>query len=78
MGVTSTCRYGRARGIGTAAPVVSWGRFLCLVVVTMATLALARPSFNLVEDSTLEPEGTFFHFILRVPKFVCGGGEALV
>ncbi|XP_039106405.1 fibroblast growth factor receptor 2 isoform X8 [Hyaena hyaena] len=57
MGVTSTCRYGRARGIGTAAPVVSWGRFLCLVVVTMATLALARPSFNLVEDSTLEPEG---------------------
>uniref|UniRef100_A0A8C8YCP1 Fibroblast growth factor receptor n=2 Tax=Felidae TaxID=9681 RepID=A0A8C8YCP1_PANLE len=37
--------------------MVSWGRFLCLVVVTMATLALARPSFNLVEDTTLEPEG---------------------
>ncbi|XP_019669481.1 fibroblast growth factor receptor 2 isoform X8 [Prionailurus viverrinus] len=57
MGVTSTCRYARARGTGTTSPMVSWGRFLCLVVVTMATLALARPSFNLVEDTTLEPEG---------------------
>ncbi|XP_042763789.1 fibroblast growth factor receptor 2 isoform X6 [Prionailurus viverrinus] len=56
MGVTSTCRYARARGTGTTSPMVSWGRFLCLVVVTMATLALARPSFNLVEDTTLEPE----------------------
>uniref|UniRef100_A0A9L0K2C9 Fibroblast growth factor receptor n=3 Tax=Equus TaxID=9789 RepID=A0A9L0K2C9_EQUAS len=37
--------------------MVSWGRFICLVVVTMATLSLARPSFNLVEDTTLEPEG---------------------
>ncbi|XP_058553948.1 fibroblast growth factor receptor 2 isoform X8 [Neofelis nebulosa] len=57
MGVTSTCRYARARGTGTTSPMVSWGRFLCLVVVTMATLALARPSFNLAEDATLEPEG---------------------
>uniref|UniRef100_A0A673SQ61 Fibroblast growth factor receptor n=1 Tax=Suricata suricatta TaxID=37032 RepID=A0A673SQ61_SURSU len=56
MGVASTCRYGRAPGIGAAAPVVGSGGFLCLVVVTMATLALARPSFNLVEDTTLEPE----------------------
>ncbi|XP_058553946.1 fibroblast growth factor receptor 2 isoform X6 [Neofelis nebulosa] len=56
MGVTSTCRYARARGTGTTSPMVSWGRFLCLVVVTMATLALARPSFNLAEDATLEPE----------------------
>ncbi|XP_049501814.1 fibroblast growth factor receptor 2 isoform X5 [Panthera uncia] len=56
MGVTSTCRYARARGTGTTSPMVSWGRFLCLVVVTMATLALARPSFNLVEDTTLELE----------------------
>uniref|UniRef100_A0A2K5R1Y2 Fibroblast growth factor receptor 2 n=1 Tax=Cebus imitator TaxID=2715852 RepID=A0A2K5R1Y2_CEBIM len=37
--------------------MVSWGRFFCLVVVTMATLSLARPSFSLVEDTTLEPEG---------------------
>ncbi|KAI2557483.1 fibroblast growth factor receptor 2 [Homo sapiens] len=37
--------------------MVSWGRFICLVVVTMATLSLARPSFSLVEDTTLEPEG---------------------
>uniref|UniRef100_A0A7N5JE84 Fibroblast growth factor receptor 2 n=1 Tax=Ailuropoda melanoleuca TaxID=9646 RepID=A0A7N5JE84_AILME len=37
--------------------MVSWARFVCLVVVTMATLSLARPSFNLVEDTTLEPEG---------------------
>uniref|UniRef100_A0A4X2LGP3 Fibroblast growth factor receptor n=1 Tax=Vombatus ursinus TaxID=29139 RepID=A0A4X2LGP3_VOMUR len=36
--------------------MVSWGRFLCLVLVTMATFSLARPSFNLVEDTTLEPE----------------------
>uniref|UniRef100_A0A8C6RHZ0 Fibroblast growth factor receptor n=2 Tax=Nannospalax galili TaxID=1026970 RepID=A0A8C6RHZ0_NANGA len=36
--------------------MVSWGRFICLVVVTMATVSLARPSFSLVEDTTLEPE----------------------
>ncbi|XP_077933168.1 fibroblast growth factor receptor 2 isoform X13 [Halichoerus grypus] len=57
MGVTSTWRYGRGRGIGTAAAVLSWARLGCLVAVTMATLSLARPSFNLVEDTTLEPEG---------------------
>ncbi|XP_054546542.1 fibroblast growth factor receptor 2 isoform X6 [Talpa occidentalis] len=55
MGLPSTWRYGRGRGIGTIT-MVSWGRFICLVVVTMATLSLARPSFNLVEDATLEPE----------------------
>ncbi|NP_001003336.1 fibroblast growth factor receptor 2 precursor [Canis lupus familiaris] len=37
--------------------MVSWARFVCLAAVTMATLSLARPSFNLVEDTTLEPEG---------------------
>ncbi|XP_004751869.1 fibroblast growth factor receptor 2 isoform X13 [Mustela lutreola] len=57
MGVTSTWRYGRGRGIGTAAAMVSWARFGCLVAVTMATVSLARPSFNFVEDTTLEPEG---------------------
>ncbi|XP_075573910.1 fibroblast growth factor receptor 2 isoform X5 [Pelecanus crispus] len=39
--------------------MVSWdsGCLICLVVVTMAGLSLARPSFNLVvEDTTLEPE----------------------
>ncbi|XP_057592280.1 fibroblast growth factor receptor 2 isoform X7 [Hippopotamus amphibius kiboko] len=56
MGLTSTWRYGRGQGIGTVT-MVSWGRFICLVVVTMATLSLARPSFNLVEDTTVEPEG---------------------
>ncbi|XP_047618561.1 fibroblast growth factor receptor 2 isoform X11 [Phacochoerus africanus] len=56
MGLTSTWRYGRGRGIGSVT-MVSWGRFICLVVVTMATLSLARPSFNLVEDTTVEPEG---------------------
>ncbi|XP_040847687.1 fibroblast growth factor receptor 2 isoform X3 [Ochotona curzoniae] len=55
MGLTSTWRYGQGPGIGTGA-MVSWGRFLCLVMVTMATVCLARPSFNLVEDTTLEPE----------------------
>ncbi|XP_015353822.1 fibroblast growth factor receptor 2 isoform X8 [Marmota monax] len=56
MGLTSTWRYGRGLGIGTVT-MVNWGRFICLVVVTMATLSRARPSFNLVEDTTLEPEG---------------------
>ncbi|XP_053778135.1 fibroblast growth factor receptor 2 isoform X11 [Desmodus rotundus] len=54
MGLTSTWRYGRGRGIGTVT-MVSWGRFVCLVVVAMATLSLARPS-SLVKDTTLEPE----------------------
>ncbi|KAM4896631.1 fibroblast growth factor receptor 2 isoform 4-T4 [Sylvia borin] len=39
--------------------MVSWdsGCLICLVVVTMAGLCLARPSFNLVvEDTTVEPE----------------------
>ncbi|XP_009954176.1 PREDICTED: fibroblast growth factor receptor 2 isoform X3 [Leptosomus discolor] len=39
--------------------MVGWdlGCLICLVVVTMAGLSLARPSFNLVvEDTTLEPE----------------------
>ncbi|XP_017652175.1 fibroblast growth factor receptor 2 isoform X12 [Nannospalax galili] len=56
MGLPSTWRYGRGPGIGTVT-MVSWGRFICLVVVTMATVSLARPSFSLVEDTTLEPEG---------------------
>ncbi|XP_028936648.1 fibroblast growth factor receptor 2 isoform X6 [Ornithorhynchus anatinus] len=56
MGLKSTCRYGKGPGIGTVKMVIC-GRLLCLVVVTMATCSLARPSFNLVEDTTLEPEG---------------------
>ncbi|XP_062069909.1 fibroblast growth factor receptor 2 isoform X7 [Lepus europaeus] len=56
MGLTSTWRYGRGPGIGTVT-MVGWGRFICLVMVTMATVSLARPSFNLVEDATVEPEG---------------------
>lgn len=67
MGLTSTWRYGRGQGIGTVT-MVSWGRFLCLVVVTMATLSLARPSFNLVDDTTVEPEGKLSHFALGVPS----------
>ncbi|XP_075828584.1 fibroblast growth factor receptor 2 isoform X6 [Microtus pennsylvanicus] len=55
MGLPSTWRYGRGPGIGTMT-MVSWGHFICLVLVTMATLSLARPSFSLVEDTTLEPE----------------------
>ncbi|XP_062069910.1 fibroblast growth factor receptor 2 isoform X8 [Lepus europaeus] len=55
MGLTSTWRYGRGPGIGTVT-MVGWGRFICLVMVTMATVSLARPSFNLVEDATVEPE----------------------
>nr|XP_021147677.1 fibroblast growth factor receptor 2 isoform X10 [Columba livia] len=59
MGLKSTWRYGNGPGIYFK-KMVSWdsGCLICLVVVTMAGLALARPSFNLVvEDATLEPEG---------------------
>ncbi|PKK28075.1 fibroblast growth factor receptor 2, transcript variant X6 [Columba livia] len=58
MGLKSTWRYGNGPGIYFK-KMVSWdsGCLICLVVVTMAGLALARPSFNLVvEDATLEPE----------------------
>lgn len=50
--------------------MVSWARFGCLVAVTMATVSLARPSFNFVEDTTLEPEGKLFPLTLQVTKFV--------
>ncbi|XP_010286880.1 PREDICTED: LOW QUALITY PROTEIN: fibroblast growth factor receptor 2-like, partial [Phaethon lepturus] len=58
MGLKSTWRYGNGPGIYSK-KMVSWdsGCLICLVVVTMAGLSLARPSFNLVvEDATLEPE----------------------
>ncbi|XP_014800784.1 PREDICTED: fibroblast growth factor receptor 2 isoform X5 [Calidris pugnax] len=57
MGLKSTWRYGNGPGIYSK-KMVSWdsGCLIGLVVVTMAGLCLARPSFNLVEDATLEPE----------------------
>lgn len=58
MGLKSTWRYGNGPGTYSK-KMVSWdsGCLICLVVVTMAGLSLARPSFNLVvEDATLEPE----------------------
>ncbi|XP_058400133.1 fibroblast growth factor receptor 2 isoform X14 [Diceros bicornis minor] len=77
MGLTSTWRYGRGRGIGTVT-MVSWGRFICLVVVTMATLSLARPSFNLVEDTTLEPEEPPTKYQISQPEvYVAVPGESL-
>ncbi|GAB5578841.1 fibroblast growth factor receptor 2 isoform X1 [Prionailurus iriomotensis] len=58
--------------------MVSWGRFLCLVMVTMATLALARPSFNLVEDTTLEPEEPPTKYQISQPEvYVAAPGESL-
>lgn len=62
MGLKSTWRYGNGPGTYSK-KMVSWdlGCLICLVVVTMAGLSLARPSFNLVvEDATLEPEGKSF------------------
>lgn len=59
MGLKSTWRYGNGPGIYSK-KMVSWdsGCLICLVVVTMAGLSLARPSFNLVvKDTTVEPEG---------------------
>jgi hypothetical protein len=52
--------------------MVCWGHFICLVVVTMATVSLARPPFSLVEETTLEPEGKFLHFTFKSTKFVSG------
>lgn len=71
MGLPSTWRYGRGPGIGTVT-MVSWGHFICLVLVTMATLSLARPSFSLVEDTTLEPEGKFPHAVFLGFQVVWG------
>uniref|UniRef100_A0A2I3TFU4 Fibroblast growth factor receptor n=4 Tax=Haplorrhini TaxID=376913 RepID=A0A2I3TFU4_PANTR len=77
MGLTSTWRYGRGPGIGTVT-MVSWGRFICLVVVTMATLSLARPSFSLVEDTTLEPEEPPTKYQISQPEvYVAAPGESL-
>ncbi|KAM5272408.1 fibroblast growth factor receptor 2 isoform 5-T5 [Ctenodactylus gundi] len=58
--------------------MVSWGRFICLVVVTMATSSLARPSFNLVEDTTLEPEEPPTKYQISQPEvYVAAPGESL-
>ncbi|XP_055280488.1 fibroblast growth factor receptor 2 isoform X6 [Moschus berezovskii] len=77
MGLTSTWRYGRGQGIG-AVTMVSWGRFLCLVVVTMATLSLARPSFNLVDDTTVEPEEPPTKYQISQPEvYVAAPRESL-
>uniref|UniRef100_A0A8D0WVD5 Fibroblast growth factor receptor n=1 Tax=Sus scrofa TaxID=9823 RepID=A0A8D0WVD5_PIG len=77
MGLTSTWRYGRGRGIGSVT-MVSWGRFICLVVVTMATLSLARPSFNLVEDTTVEPEEPPTKYQISQPEvYVAAPRESL-
>ncbi|XP_004404074.1 PREDICTED: fibroblast growth factor receptor 2 isoform X4 [Odobenus rosmarus divergens] len=78
MGVTSTWRYGRGRGTGTATAVLSWARWGCLVAVTMATLSLARPSFDLVEDTTLEPEEPPTKYQISQPEvYVAAPGESL-
>ncbi|KAF6108774.1 fibroblast growth factor receptor 2 [Phyllostomus discolor] len=76
MGLTSTWRYGRGRGVGTVT-MVSWGRCVCLVVVTMATLSLARPS-SLVKDTTLEPEEPPTKYQISQPEvFAAVPGESL-
>ncbi|XP_036078136.1 fibroblast growth factor receptor 2 isoform X12 [Rousettus aegyptiacus] len=76
MGLTSTWRYGRGRGLGTVT-MVSWGRFVCLVVVTMATSSLARPS-NLVKDTTLEPEEPPTKYQISQPDvYVAAPGDSL-
>ncbi|XP_076982353.1 fibroblast growth factor receptor 2 isoform X11 [Tamandua tetradactyla] len=77
MGLTSTWRYGRGPGLGTVA-MVSWGRLVCLAVVTMATVSLARPSFNLVEDTTFEPEEPPTKYQISQPEvYVAAPGESL-
>ncbi|KAF6108766.1 fibroblast growth factor receptor 2 [Phyllostomus discolor] len=57
--------------------MVSWGRCVCLVVVTMATLSLARPS-SLVKDTTLEPEEPPTKYQISQPEvFAAVPGESL-
>nr|KAF6268023.1 fibroblast growth factor receptor 2 [Myotis myotis] len=76
MGVPSTRGCGRGRGLGTAA-LVSWARVGCLLAVTMATLALARPS-SLVQDTTLEPEEPPTKYQISQPDvYVAAPGESL-
>ncbi|XP_069095310.1 fibroblast growth factor receptor 2 isoform X9 [Pleurodeles waltl] len=56
MGRKSTwrCRSGLGRGTER---MFSWSYLMGLVMVATATLSLARPSYNIAEDTTLEPEG---------------------
>ncbi|XP_078500064.1 fibroblast growth factor receptor 2 isoform X5 [Lissotriton helveticus] len=56
MGRKSTwqCRAGPGRGTER---MFSWSYLMGLVMVATATLSLARPTYNIAEDTTLEPEG---------------------
>ncbi|XP_034630951.1 fibroblast growth factor receptor 2 isoform X8 [Mauremys mutica] len=58
MGLKSTWIYGKGPGTGTKKMVsCNSGCLICLVVVAMAGLSVARPSYNsVVQDTTLEPE----------------------
>ncbi|XP_069095322.1 fibroblast growth factor receptor 2 isoform X7 [Pleurodeles waltl] len=51
---TWRCRSGPGRGTER---MFSWSYLMGLVMVATATLSLARPSYNIAEDTTLEPEG---------------------
>lgn len=73
MGSPSTRGCARGWGLGTGA-LVRWGRVGCLLAVTMATLALARPS-RLVQDTTLEPEGECQSVCVLGPGRGCVPGE---
>nr|XP_020027382.1 fibroblast growth factor receptor 2 isoform X7 [Castor canadensis] len=58
--------------------MVCWGHFICLVVVTMATVSLARPPFSLVEETTLEPEEPPTKYQISQPEvYVAAPGESL-
>ncbi|XP_039336706.1 fibroblast growth factor receptor 2 isoform X8 [Mauremys reevesii] len=59
MGLKSTWIYGKGPGTGTKKMVsCNSGCLICLVVVAMVGLSVARPSYNsVVQDTTLEPEG---------------------
>ncbi|XP_059517822.1 fibroblast growth factor receptor 2 isoform X3 [Myotis daubentonii] len=74
MGAPSTRGCGRGRG---TAALVSWACVGCLLAVTMATLALARPS-SLVQDTTLEPEEPPTKYQISQPDvYVAAPGESL-
>ncbi|KAK6481904.1 fibroblast growth factor receptor 2 isoform X2 [Huso huso] len=50
-------RWGSMEGSGISNNrMFTWGCLLCLAVVSMATLSLARPPYDLSEDTTAEPD----------------------
>nr|XP_033797122.1 fibroblast growth factor receptor 2 isoform X7 [Geotrypetes seraphini] len=55
MAPTCTCNTGRGAAVGSE-KMLQWCHFMGLLMASTLTLALARPSYGLHEDTTLEPD----------------------